>query len=62
MKVRVDTDLCVGCGTCVDISPAIFVMEGDVAVTKMTEVPEDLLSECQEAADACGVEAIIIED
>jgi ferredoxin len=62
MKVRVDPDLCVGCGTCVDISPDIFVMVDDVAVTKLTDVPEDLQSECQEAADACGVEAIIVED
>ena len=62
MKVRVDEELCVGDGTCVDVCPEIFEMSGDLAVTKMEEVPEALQDSCKEAADSCPVEAIIIEE
>jgi len=62
MKVRVDEELCVGDGTCVDVCPEIFEMSGDVAVTKMEEVPETIQDSCKEAADSCPVEAIIIEE
>jgi len=62
MKVRVDPDLCVGDETCVEICPEIFEMEGDVAVAKMEEVPEELEGKCKEAAESCPVEAILIEE
>lgn len=62
MKVRVDEDLCVGDESCVEICPEIFEMEGDVAVTKMEEVPKNLEDKCKEAAENCPVEAILIEE
>jgi len=61
MKVRVDPEMCVGDETCVEICPEIFEMEGDVAVAKMEEVPEELEGKCKEAAESCPVEAILIE-
>ncbi len=62
MKVRVDEDACVGDGSCVSICPEIFEMEGEVAKAKIEDVPEELKDSCQEAADVCPVEAIIIEE
>lgn len=62
MKVRVDEEACVGDGTCVEICPEIFEMDGDLAVTKMEEVPEELQGACREAAESCPVEAIAIEE
>ena len=62
MKVRVDEETCVGDETCVEICPQIFEMNGDVAVAKMEEVPEDLEEKCKEASESCPVEAIIIEE
>lgn len=62
MKVRVDEEACVGDETCVEICPEIFEMQGDLAVAKMEEVPEDLEGACKEAADSCPVEAILIEE
>jgi len=62
MKVRVDEEACVGDGTCVEICPEIFVMQGDVAVAKMEEVPEELEGACREAAKSCPVDAILIEE
>jgi ferredoxin len=62
MRVRVDADACVGDETCVSLCPDIFAMEGDVAVTKVDTVPEGLQESCQEAAGACPVEAIMLEE
>jgi ferredoxin len=61
MEVKVDGELCVGCETCVDICPEIFEMEDNIAIAKVKDVPEELQESCREAADSCGVEAIIIE-
>jgi ferredoxin len=61
MKVRVDEELCVGDETCVEICPEIFEMDGDVAVTKMEVVPEELENACREAAESCPVNAILFE-
>jgi ferredoxin len=62
MKVRVNEEACVGDETCVEICPEIFEMQGDVAVAKMEEVPEELEGTCREAAESCPVEAIVIEE
>jgi len=58
MKVRVDEDVCVGDKTCVEICPEIFAMQGDVAVAKMEDVPEELEGTCKEAAESCPVEEL----
>jgi ferredoxin len=62
MKVRVDDETCVGDETCVEICPEIFEMDGNVAVAKMEEVPQDLETKCKEAAESCPVEAIIVDE
>ena len=62
MKVWVDEDVCVGDQTCVEICPEVFEMRGDVAVAKIEVVPEEYGQSCQEAADSCPVEAILIEE
>ena len=61
MKVRVDPELCVGDGTCVEICPEIFEMPEDIALAKVEAVPKDLEGKCKEAAESCPVEAILIE-
>jgi len=43
-------------------SVEIFEMQGDVAVAKMEEVPEELEGACREAAKSCPVDAILIEE
>ncbi|MGQ9512037.1 ferredoxin, partial [Thermodesulfitimonas sp.] len=60
MRVEVDPDLCIGCGTCVDLCPGVFGWseEEEKAVATGSEVPEDLEDACQEAVESCPTEAI----
>jgi len=62
MKVRVDPDLCTGDEICTQVCPEIFEIQGDLAIAKTEEVPEDLEDLVREAADSCPSEAIIIEE
>ncbi len=60
MKVSIN-DECTGCELCVDTCPEVFEMQGDVAVTRMTDVPADMEESVEEACDACPVEAIELD-
>jgi ferredoxin len=62
MKVKVDEKTCVGCGECVDMCPEVFEMDDDVAAIKIEDVPADIQDSCRESAEACPVEAIIVEE
>ncbi|MEW6193059.1 MAG: ferredoxin [Bacillota bacterium] len=60
MHVEVDYDLCIGCGTCVELCPEVFEWAEDEEKAKaaMKDVPEDLEDVCQEAVESCPTEAI----
>jgi ferredoxin len=63
MKVWVDSQLCDGCGPCVDICPEAFELnENGIAIVKVDEVPAELQDGCREAAVSCPTEAISIEE
>ena len=62
MKVKVDADLCTGCGLCVDACPEVFKMDDSRAQVIVEEAPEKAWNTCREAADNCPVEAIKIEE
>jgi ferredoxin len=62
MKARVDAELCVACGACVDISPEVFDLPGDTAVVKSETVPAEREDAVREAAEACPTEAILLEE
>jgi len=62
MKVSVDADLCTGCELCVETCPEVFEMDGDIAVSKTDEVPEEAEDSARQAADECPVEAITVEE
>ncbi len=58
-KVWVD-DSCVACGTCVEICPEVFELEGELAtVIEGADLAVD--AKIIEAAEACPVEAIHYE-
>ncbi|MDP2920897.1 MAG: ferredoxin [Candidatus Omnitrophota bacterium] len=61
MKVRIDEDLCVGCGLCVNTCPDVFEMKDDKAVVKVKALPPGSEDSVKQSKDECPVEAIIIE-
>ena len=60
MKAKVEPDICIGCGLCVQTCPEVFRMEADKAVAHVETVPKGVEVACRQAADDCPVTAIII--
>ncbi|MGI5927403.1 MAG: ferredoxin [Thermacetogeniaceae bacterium] len=59
MEVFVDPDLCISCGTCIDICPEIFDWDDDgKAHAIQEEVPEELEDCAREGVESCPVDAI----
>jgi len=57
MKVKVDKNICIGCGTCVVIAPKSFKL-GDDGKAEIVEPQEDSKEKIKEAVDSCPVSAI----
>jgi len=63
MKVRIDKDLCTGCGLCADSVPDVFELsDDDIAIAKMETIQDALIDQVKAAAEDCPVEAIILEE
>lgn len=61
MKAHIDKELCIGCGLCPSICPAVFDMDDDGKAKVIgSEVSSDLEDEVKEAEAGCPVNAISI--
>lgn len=60
-KIKIDKDKCLGCGTCVALSPGVFVLnaEGKAEVKNPTGDSEENI---QNVIDSCPVQAISWEE
>jgi len=61
LKIEVDRGLCIGAGSCVDVAPAVFELDGDnIAVVKNSlGADQDTVLE---AAEACPTGAVVVID
>lgn len=60
IKVKVDQNLCIGCGTCLSICPKTFRINGHHK-SEPIEPAGDPEEKIQEAVDACPIQAISTE-
>nr|P00203.1 RecName: Full=Ferredoxin [Moorella thermoacetica] len=60
MKVTVDQDLCIACGTCIDLCPSVFDWDDEgLSHVIVDEVPEGAEDSCaRESVNECPTEAI----
>ncbi|HOB26157.1 MAG TPA: ferredoxin [Bacilli bacterium] len=59
MKVKVNSDICIGCGACVAIAPDTFEFSDEgTSVVKNDQVTDDAKS----ASESCPVNAISIDN
>lgn len=58
-KPVVNEDVCEGCGTCEEMCPEVFKVEGEKA--KVIGPDKCNTCNCQEAADTCPTQAITLE-
>ena len=57
MEIKVDKNLCIGCGLCTTIAPDSFRL-GDDGKSEVTDSSEGSEESIQEAIDSCPVQAI----
>lgn len=61
MKIEINRELCIGCGTCASIAPETFEID-DEGKAKVKNPKGDDNETILEAAKSCPVSAIIIKD
>ena len=57
-KVKLNQDMCIGCGACTGIAPKHF----DFGETHANLISDEVTPEAKEASDCCPVGAITIEE
>lgn len=68
MKVSIDKEKCIMCGSCVAICPEVFEMKDDGSVDvkeqyKGKDIPDDaIIAKVKEAEVACPATAIVVEE
>lgn len=59
MEIFVDPDICISCGTCIDICPDVFDWDDSgKACNQVEEVPPGLEGCAREGLENCPVDAI----
>lgn len=62
MRVKVDQELCISCGACIDVCPEVFDWnEDDKAHSIVEEVPGEMEDQANEALESCPTNAITEE-
>ena len=57
--LKVNKDLCIGCGACQAVCPEVFEIEDDgLATVVVNEIPEDVKEDAIDAKEGCPTDAI----
>ncbi len=62
LKVWVDRNLCIGAATCVAVAPKTFLLDSEAKAIILDSAEQDSNETIIDAAKACPVAAIFIED
>ena len=62
LKVTIDRALCIGAATCVAVAPKTFLLDSEAKAIVLGSALEENKDTSLEAAKACPVAAIIVED
>lgn len=63
MKLKVMSDVCIGCGACQAICPDCFeITDEGTATVKVEEIKEEFIDDATDAKEGCPVSAIVEED
>lgn len=63
MKVKINSNACIGCGACQAICPKVFELGDDGYATVIKEeIKEEEKNDCIEASEGCPTSAIVIEE
>ncbi len=63
MIVKVDKDLCIACGDCINICPEVFDWDEEgLAEVQVEEIPEGKEGLVNEAVESCPTDAILKEE
>lgn len=62
-QVKVNQDLCIGCGACQAIADDIFEIDNTgLATVKNENVAPELEEDVMDASEGCPTSAIVVED
>ena len=61
LTIRIDRDLCIGSGNCVNLAPEIFEVDEENLVDFRDETPDIDQGRLMEACGICPVDALIAE-
>ncbi len=60
MKLKVNEDVCIGCGACQAVCDEVFEIKDDgIATVIVDEISEDLKESALDAMEGCPVGAIV---
>ena len=60
-KIKINEDICIGCGSCEDIAPDYFKLDSSGKSKVKNQYNEKDKSKIKEAINNCPVEAITLE-
>lgn len=62
LTIRIDRDLCIGSGNCVNLAPEIFEIDEENIVDFLDDTPDIDQGRLTEACSLCPVDALIVEN